>query len=59
MNNWDSVFSSKFWSSLYYFLEIKWKLSTTFHPQTDSQTKSQNSKIKAYLKVFVNYAQND
>ncbi len=30
-----SVFTSKFWSSLCYFLGIKWKLSTAFHPQTD------------------------
>ena len=25
------VFSSKFWSSLCYFLSIKWRLSTTFY----------------------------
>ena len=34
-----SFFTSKFWSSLYYFLGIKRKLSTTFHPQTDGETK--------------------
>ncbi len=32
------VFTSKFWSSLCYFLGIKKKLSTAFHPQTDGQT---------------------
>lgn len=32
----NSLFISKFWSSLYYFLNIKRKLSTSFHPQTDS-----------------------
>ncbi len=32
----DSIFTSKFWSLLCYFLSIKKKLSTAFHPQTDS-----------------------
>ncbi len=31
-----SLFTSKFWSLLCYFLSIKKKLSTAFHPQTDS-----------------------
>ena len=54
-----SLFTSKFWSSLCYFLGIKKRLSTAFHPQTDSQTKRQNSTIEAYLRVFVNFKQND
>lgn len=33
-----SVFTSKFWPLLCYFLGIKRKLSTTFYPQTDGQT---------------------
>ncbi len=49
-----SLFTSKFWSSLCYFLGIKRKLSTAFYPQTDGQTKRQNSIMKAYLKAFVN-----
>ncbi len=31
----DSLFISKFWSSLCYFLRIIRKLSTAFQPQTD------------------------
>ncbi len=31
------LFTSKFWSSLCYFLGIKKKLSIAFHPQTDDQ----------------------
>ena len=54
-----SVFTSKFWSLLCYFLGIKRKLSTTFHPQTDGQIERQNSTIEAYFLVFVNYEQND
>ena len=30
-----SLFTSKFWSSLYYFLKVKRKLSTAFYHQTD------------------------
>ena len=50
-----SVFTSEFWSSLCYFLGIKRRLSTTFHPQTDGQTERQNSTMEAYLQVFVNF----
>ena len=35
VTNRGSLFTSKFWSSLSYFLDIKQKLSTAFHPQTD------------------------
>ena len=54
-----ALFTSKFWSSLCYFLGIKRRLSTAFHPQTDGQTERQNSTIEAYLQAFVNFEQND
>ena len=54
-----SLFTSKFWSSFCYFLEIKKRLSTALHPQTNSQTERQNSIIKAYFRAFVNWEQND
>ena len=54
-----SLFTSKFWSSLCYFLGVKRRLSTAFHPQTDGQTERQNSTIKAYLRAFPNFEQND
>ena len=50
-----SLFTSKFWSSLYYFLGIKRRPSSAFEPQTDGQTKRQNSTIEAYLRAFVNF----
>ena len=59
MTDQGSLFTSKFWSLLCYFLDIKRRLSTTFHLQTDGQTKRQNSTIKAYLRAFVNFKQND
>ena len=54
-----SLFTSKFWSSLCYFLGIKRRLSTAFHPQTDGQTERQNSTMEAYHQAFVNFEQND
>ncbi len=59
MTDRGSLFISKFWSSLCYFLGIERKLSTAFHPQTDGQTERQNSTMEAYLKAFVNWEQND
>ena len=49
VSNRSSLFTSKFWSSLCYFLGIKRRLSTAFHPQTDGQTERQNSTMEAYL----------
>ncbi len=53
------LFISKFLSLLCYFLRIKKKLSTAFHPQTDSQIKWQNSTIEAYHIIFVYWEQDD
>ena len=58
ITDWGSLFTSKFWSSLCYFLGIKRRLSTAFDPQTDGQTKRQNSTMEAYLRAFVNWKQN-
>ena len=55
VNDWDSLFISKFWSLLCYFLGIRPKLSNTFKPHIDGQTKMQNSTIKAYLQTFINF----
>ena len=55
----ELLFTSKFWSSLCYFLGIKRRLSTAFYLQTNGQTKRQNSMIKAYFRAFVNFKQNN
>ena len=55
----ELLFTSKFWSSLCYFLGIKRRLSTAFYPQTNGQTERQNSTMEAYLRAFVNFEQND
>ena len=49
-----SLFTSKFWFSLCFFLGIKKKLSITFHPQTNGQIERQNSTINVYFRAFMN-----
>ena len=59
VSNRGSLFTSKFWSLLCYFLGIKRRLFTAFHPQTDGQTEQLNSTMEAYLWTFVKFEQND
>ena len=59
MTDKGSLFTGKFWSLFCYFFGIRRRLSTAFHPQTDGQTKRQNSIIEVYLKAVVNFEQND
>ena len=46
-------------SELYKILEIKRKMSTVFHPQTDRQTEQLNCEINTYLHVYVFDRQQD
>src|ERR1700712_2354959 len=55
----DSVFTSSFWAELMKKLDIKRKMSTAFHPQTDGQTERVNQTLEHYLRQFCNYEQND
>ena len=49
VTDWGSFFTSKFWFLLCYFFDIKQKISTTFHLQTNGQTKRQNSTMEVYF----------
>lgn len=55
----DSRFTSRFWKALMALLEIKTKMSTAFHPQTDGQTERTNQTLEQYLRMYSNYERND
>ena len=55
----DSRFTSKYWKTLAAKTGMKLKMSTAYHPQTDGQTERANQTLEQYLRVFVNYEQND
>ena len=59
MTDRDFLFISRFYSSLCYVLKIKRKLFTIFYFQIDDQTKRQNNIMKQYLRIHVNFTQND
>ena len=52
-------FISQFWRSLFQLLDIKANLSTAYHPETDSQTECVNQILEQYLRVYINYQQDD
>lgn len=54
-----SVFTSQFWAALCYHLDIKRRLSTAYHPQTDGQTERQNQTLETYLRTYINHHQDD
>ena len=53
------LFVSKFWSSLCHLLDIKANLSTAYHPETDGQTERVNQILKQYIRLYINYQQDD
>ena len=40
------ILTSKFWSTLCYYLGVRRKLSTAYYPQTDGQTERQNQTME-------------
>src|SRR5882724_7004656 len=59
VSNRGKHFISRFWRSLCQLLSIKANLSTAYHPETDSQTECVNQILEQYLRVYVNYQQDD
>ncbi len=49
------VFTSKFWSILYFYLKVRHYLSTAFYLQTNRQTKNLNQTLEQYLRCYTNY----
>jgi len=54
-----SIFTSQFWTALSKSLNLKERLSTSFHPQTDGQTERMNQTVEQYLRIYCNYHQDN
>jgi hypothetical protein len=55
----DKLFLSNFWKTTTELLNIRTKLSTSYHPQTDGQTERTNQTLEQFLRVFTNYLQDN
>src|SRR5258705_7774431 len=55
ISNHGSAFISNFSCKLTALLGVKLTPSTSYHPQTDSQTECVNQEIEAYLRVFMSH----
>lgn len=55
----DSLFTSKFWTALCFYMRTKQRMSTAFHPQTDGQTERQNQSLEHFMRCFVNERMDD
>ena len=52
-------FISRFWADLCSALGIQSNLSTAYHPETDGQTERVNQILEQYLRIYINYQQDD
>jgi transposase InsO family protein len=52
-------FVSYFWRQLCKRVGTDPQLSTAFHPETDGQTEAANKGLKQFLRVYVNYMQDN
>ena len=59
MSDRGPQFAAELTKELNRMLEIKTKLSTAFHPQTDGQTERMNQELEQYLRIFVEHRQKD
>jgi hypothetical protein len=46
----DRIVTSKLWKELFKLVEVKLLMSSTYHPQTDGQTKRLNQCLEGYLR---------
>jgi len=55
----DSRFTSEAWKEFLQLSDIRPRMSTAFHPQTDRQTEQLNQTIEAYLRAFATREQDN
>jgi uncharacterized membrane protein len=55
----DSRFNSNVWKSLCEMLEVRQRMSTAFHPQTDGQTERVNQTLEAFVRTFCGHDMKD
>ena len=55
----DICFVNKFWKHLCWHLSIRHASITVYHSQGNGQTEQLNQLLKAYLRIYVNWEQND
>lgn len=54
-----SQFVGLVWKRVCQLLDIKRRLSTAYHPETDGATERMNQNVETYLRTFVSYDQDD
>jgi len=59
ISDMDVKFGGEYWQSWCKKLGIKRKMSTQYHPPTDGQTEQVNQVLGSYLRIFVNYDQDN
>lgn len=59
VSNRGNKFTLNFWKDLMSTLGIKQNLLTAYHPETDGQTERVNQVVKTYLRLYINYDQDD
>ncbi|TFY58726.1 hypothetical protein EVJ58_g6233 [Rhodofomes roseus] len=52
-SNRDKIFTSKFWQTLQRLAGVKWKMSMSFHPQTDGASERSNKTVIQALRYHV------
>ncbi len=55
----DVRFTSDVWASLSSMLKVELSMSSAHHPRTDGQTERFNSTIEQYLRMYINFQQDD
>ena len=55
----NAWFINKFWKHLCWRLNIRHASMTVYHSQGDGQTERLNQSLKVYLRVYINWEQND